>query len=113
MRAATWKPDPQVIAVLVKAGAKIDTRGPQGWTALFMAAYNNPNPQVVIALLKAGADPIWQSRLRVRPGQPNPQGHSGPPDAESCRPLKGDPMSCSLLADRHFVSKGTAIGVSP
>lgn len=56
MHAAAYNPDPQVIALLVKAGANVNARGPRQWTALMMAAYGNPNPAVVEALLAAGAD---------------------------------------------------------
>jgi ankyrin repeat protein len=56
MLAAAYNPDPAVITALVKAGAKVNFRGPRAWTALMMAAYNNPNPAVVEVLLASGAN---------------------------------------------------------
>ena len=64
MHAAAHNPDPQVIALLVRAGAKVNTRGPRQWTALMMAAYGNTNPAVVDALLAAGANAALRSDAR-------------------------------------------------
>ncbi len=58
MSAANINPDPEVITVLLTAGAELEARdlyGP-GATALIWAAAYNPNPQVTAALLQAGAD---------------------------------------------------------
>ncbi len=65
MLAAASNPETAVISTLLKAGAKVNARGPNGWTALMMAAYNNPNPAVVETLLKAGAD----GRIRSGAGE--------------------------------------------
>ena len=55
--AAWYNKDPEVITMLVKAGADIEARDSvHGKTALLWAAYANPNPEVTAALLKAGAD---------------------------------------------------------
>jgi len=53
--AAQDNPDPEVLEVLVLAGAKLDNRDSQGETPLFDAARSNPNPEVTSFLLKAGA----------------------------------------------------------
>jgi ankyrin repeat protein len=57
MYAARFNPNPEVITVLLKAGAKIEAHDPgNGSTPLMHAAYNNPNPEVITTLLKAGAN---------------------------------------------------------
>ena len=48
--------NPEVISVLLKAGAKIDDKDPHGRTPLMWAAWQNHNPKVVMILLNAGAD---------------------------------------------------------
>lgn len=55
MSAARDNADPEVISVLVEAGAYVDARTPDKETALMFAAEKNV-PAVVAALLKAGAD---------------------------------------------------------
>jgi ankyrin repeat protein len=57
MDAAAFNPSPDVINILLKAGAEIEAREPGfGRTPLMLAAQTN-KPEVVSALLKAGADP--------------------------------------------------------
>jgi ankyrin repeat protein len=55
--AAAYNKDPEVISILLKAGADIDARDLHyGATALIWAANNNQNPEIIATLLKAGAD---------------------------------------------------------
>jgi len=55
--AASLNKDPEVIALLVKAGANLEAKDLQyGATALMWASYDNSHPEVTAALLKAGAD---------------------------------------------------------
>lgn len=81
MYAASGNPDPEVITVLLKAGADVNardrlirrpdansnpkenrprvtvsTKTDYGMTPLMFAAQSNPNPEVIRVLLKAGAD---------------------------------------------------------
>ena len=58
MFAAAGNPNPEVITVLLKAGADINVRttAEPGMTARMLAAANNKNPEVIMALLKAGAN---------------------------------------------------------
>ncbi len=54
--AAAYNKNPEVITVLIKAGADLNARDPNyGATALHWAATYNPNPDVISALLEAGA----------------------------------------------------------
>ena len=54
--AAVENPNPEVVSVLSKAGADVNAKDKDGWTALMAAAAKNPEPGVVSALLEAGAD---------------------------------------------------------
>jgi len=45
-----------VISALLEAGADINARDRNGWSALMWAAQGNQNPEVISALLEAGAD---------------------------------------------------------
>ncbi|MGO8693737.1 MAG: ankyrin repeat domain-containing protein [Rectinemataceae bacterium] len=56
MYAARYNQNPEVLNVLLKAGAKVDARADDGSTPLMCAALINANPEVISALLKAGAD---------------------------------------------------------
>jgi ankyrin repeat protein len=57
MYAAAYNKDPEVITVLLKAGADIEARdSAHGGTALMWAATFNSNPEVITTLLKAGAN---------------------------------------------------------
>ena len=47
---------PADINAAIKAGADVNARDEDGWTALMVAAWKNSNPEVITALLKAGAD---------------------------------------------------------
>jgi ankyrin repeat protein len=55
MCAAEWNRMPEVITVLLKAGANINAKDMFGMTALIWAARDN-SPKVITILLKAGAD---------------------------------------------------------
>ena len=58
--AAAYTDDPNVIALLVKAGAEVGAQGTNRIhpsTPLYSAAEHNKNPAVIEALLAAGADP--------------------------------------------------------
>ena len=48
--------NPEVIAVLLEAGADVNARGTGGFTALHFAASQNRNPEILERLLMAGAD---------------------------------------------------------
>ena len=54
-RAAAGNLNPEVIRVLIEAGADVNERGAFECTPLFSAIYN-PNLEVMIALIEAGAD---------------------------------------------------------
>ena len=56
MVAAWYNENPEVISLLLKAGADINVKTPDGVTVLMSASDHNPNPGVIITLLKAGAD---------------------------------------------------------
>ena len=56
MWAAGQNPNPEVIVVLLKAGARVNARSAGGMTPLMWAAARNRNPEVIAALLDAGAD---------------------------------------------------------
>jgi ankyrin repeat protein len=47
---------PAQVRAAIKAGADVNARTPDGWTALLGAAKSTTTPEVVSALLKAGAD---------------------------------------------------------
>lgn len=58
MLAAMRNPNPVIIHVLIKNGARINERHEvSGKTPLFFAAEFNPVPEVLLALLNEGADP--------------------------------------------------------
>jgi ankyrin repeat protein len=56
MFAASNNQNPEVIAMLLKAGDDINAKDKNGGTPLMYAAKNNQNPGVITTLLKAGAD---------------------------------------------------------
>ena len=56
MVAAAYNQDPEVITVLLQAGASINAQNKYGETPLVVAAGYNQNPAVIAVLLKAGAD---------------------------------------------------------
>jgi ankyrin repeat protein len=69
MTAAYYNPDPEVIRLLVKHGAKVNSRARKGYsrnrnytwcstrmTPLMLACWHN-NPEVISTLLEAGANP--------------------------------------------------------
>jgi ankyrin repeat protein len=55
MWAASNNGNPEVIAALLKGGARLDDRDENGLTALMHAARDNPLPAGISALLGAGA----------------------------------------------------------
>src|SRR5208337_2486457 len=64
MHAASDNSSPDVLSVLVKAGAKINARDNDGMTPLMFAAGSNKNAAVIcVALLRAGADRTLVSAL--------------------------------------------------
>ncbi len=55
--AAAFNDDPDVITVLIEAGAELEARDKEwGATPLHWAAWSNDNPGIIIALLDGGAD---------------------------------------------------------
>lgn len=57
MYAAGYNPNPQVITILVKAGADVNARDRYNdMTPLMYAAWFNQNPELIATLLNAGAD---------------------------------------------------------
>ncbi len=58
---------PEVIALMIEAGADVDARDWNGGTPLHSAATGNPHPGVVAALLDAGADPNARDLDEVTP----------------------------------------------
>ncbi len=65
--AAAHNKDPEVVTVLLEAGADAEARdSAHGGTPLLWAATFNPNPDVIAALLKAGADINAQNTLEGR-----------------------------------------------
>lgn len=54
--AARKNPDPEVIEVLLNAGAEVNAQDKYGdWTPLHFATKENPNPKIIEVLLNAGA----------------------------------------------------------
>jgi len=54
---AAWRnQNPEVITILLKAGADVNMKDANGCTPLLWAAWGNQNPEVITVLLKAGAD---------------------------------------------------------
>ena len=58
------KKNPEVIKTLLKAGAKINDRNADGYTALMIAAQNNENPEIISTYLKAGANVNDQNNFK-------------------------------------------------
>ena len=56
MYAARFNKNPEAITTLLKAGAQVNAKDTDGWTALMWAAWKNQNLGVITTLLKAGAD---------------------------------------------------------
>ena len=54
--AARFSKNPEVVTLLIKAGADVNTKSEDGVTALYMAAFGNENPEVLTVLIEAGAD---------------------------------------------------------
>jgi ankyrin repeat protein len=77
--AARHNPDPEVIEVLLKAGAHVNARDEKGMTPLHRAARYNPNPKIITVLLKAGANVNEKDDKGISPlhrsafGNPNPE----------------------------------------
>lgn len=79
LNAAQWNADPKVIKALIKAGADMNAKIDNRWTALTLAAMSNPNPEVTTVLIHAGAkvderDPMgdWTPLLQAVRTNPNP-----------------------------------------
>ena len=56
MMVAAIKNTPEVLKVLIEAGADVNAKDTDGLTPLMLAAQHNPNPKALTALLEAGAD---------------------------------------------------------
>nr|MCR4819145.1 ankyrin repeat domain-containing protein [Fretibacterium sp.] len=56
LMAAAANNKPEVVSLLLKAGADVNAMDQYGGSALMAAAANNRNPEVISLLLKAGAD---------------------------------------------------------
>jgi uncharacterized protein len=56
MAAAARNPDPQIVALLLAAGARVGGRDAMEETPLMYAARSNPNVAVIRSLLEAGAN---------------------------------------------------------
>jgi uncharacterized protein len=63
MSAANNNTNPEVIALLIRAGANVNAADNEGSTPLMKAAAYNPNPAVITALLKGGADAKAKNKL--------------------------------------------------
>ena len=56
LRDSLSKSNPEVITLLINAGARVNERVIGGGTPVMIAAAGNPNPEVITALAKGGAD---------------------------------------------------------
>ena len=65
--AARFSKNPEVVTLLIKAGADVNTKSEDGVTALYMAAFGNENPEVFTVLIKAGADVNAKGRDDMTP----------------------------------------------
>ncbi len=63
---AAGNEDPEVVSLLVEAGAALDVTSLAGWTALMYAVRDNPNPEVVLRLFELGADPSVRNEDDLR-----------------------------------------------
>jgi len=67
MWAAFCNENPEVIEVLLDAGAEVNARSNRGYTALMCAAWRNKNPEVFRVLLEAGADVNARDKTGMTP----------------------------------------------
>jgi ankyrin repeat protein len=67
MYAAGYNQNPEVITILLKAGADLKARDVANRNALICAAMSNPNAEVITALLKAGASIEAQDIVGMTP----------------------------------------------
>jgi ankyrin repeat protein len=57
LHVATWKPRPELITVLLEAGADVNAKDGEDWTALTnLVSLGTSYPEAVTALIRAGAD---------------------------------------------------------
>src|SRR6056297_1993722 len=56
MFASWFNKDPEVIDILLDAGARVNVRDQFGFSPLLRAAANTEDPEIINSLLKAGAD---------------------------------------------------------
>ena len=67
MHAASSNPNLKVLDLLIRAGARVNSRNYYYVTPLIYAVTSNQNPHVIERLLRAGADPETRTTTGSRP----------------------------------------------
>jgi len=77
--AVEYSEDPEIISVILDAGASAETRRAEDWTVLMEASEHNPNPEVIELLVARGA-PLnavdsrgWTALMEAVVSNPNPR----------------------------------------
>ena len=63
--AAFSSENPDIIGILLEAGAEVDARDNDGWTPLHWAATSSENPTIIRTLIEAGAKLDAQDSLGI------------------------------------------------
>ena len=81
--AAAYNSNPEIVEILLQAGAAIDTKIVLiGWTPLHAAAAYNSNPKIIVSLLNAGANPQKPDSHGRTPFHLLQENNNLPPDSD-------------------------------